>query len=113
MIEADDDEKDRAELDRLRGILEKMEAKLTKVDAKAAKQERRIDALKARRDAIAARQKMRDRKADLRRKIVVGAVVLNRARTDTEIARWLRSVLDSDLDRLVDKALFVNWQAEN
>jgi hypothetical protein len=67
--------------------------------------EQRIAALAARRDALKARERKRERAEDLRRKILVGALVLAQWPNGEPPAEWLR-VLDQQLTRAHDRALF-------
>jgi hypothetical protein len=67
--------------------------------------EERIAALAARRDAVRARERKRERAQDLRRKILVGALVLARWGTGPVPEDWRRA-LDQYLARPQDRALF-------
>jgi hypothetical protein len=67
--------------------------------------ERRITALTARRDALRTRERQRERSADLRRKILVGAVVMKGWAHGEPPAEW-RGVLDQHLARTHDRQLF-------
>lgn len=67
--------------------------------------EQRIAALAARRDALRSRQRQRERAADLRRKILVGAVVMKGWPNGEPPAEW-RGVLDQHLARTHDRQLF-------
>lgn len=78
--------------------------------AQIAQLEERLRQLKAREQAIDARRRTlesrRERKADTRRKILVGAIVLARVErgeiAETDLQRWL----DAALTRPDDRALF-------
>lgn len=67
--------------------------------------QRRIAALTARRDATRARARKRERAQDLRRKILLGTLVLSQWRSGQPPAEW-RAVLDRYLTRPHDRALF-------
>jgi hypothetical protein len=67
--------------------------------------DRRIAALAAQRDALTARERQRARVADLRRKILVGALVLSRWPAGAVPEEW-RQALDAYLTRSHDRALF-------
>lgn len=67
--------------------------------------DRRIATLAAQRDVLTARERRRARAADLRRKILLGAVVLSRWPAGTVPDEW-RRVLDAYLMRPHDRALF-------
>jgi hypothetical protein len=67
--------------------------------------EQRIAALTARRDAVRARERQRERAEDLRRKILVGALVLAQWPNGEPPAEWRRA-LDQRLTRAHDRRLF-------
>jgi hypothetical protein len=67
--------------------------------------ERRIAALAARRDALRAQTRKRERAEDLRRKIVLGALVMSRW-TDGQMPDEWRRALDRYLSRPRDRLLF-------
>ena len=72
--------------------------------------EKRLAQAKARLDALKARASTRDRKLDTRRKIILGAGLVERARQGDGRAReLLRSILDG-LDRPVDRKAFEGWE---
>ena len=73
--------------------------------------ERRIAALAARRDALKAQARKRERALELRRKILVGSLVLSRWPTGSVPEEW-RRVLDEYLTRPHDRALFALAVAE-
>ena len=83
---------------------------LSKRAAQIAQLEEKLRQLKAREQAVEARRRSlesrRSRKADTRRKILVGAVVLakveRREICDADLRRWL----DEALTRVDDRALF-------
>ena len=73
----------------------------------------RIDTLKKKKDQLTARiqvleaaEKTRARKEDVRRKILLGAYVLERLKIGDSRAETLRSELDEYLTRDADRALF-------
>jgi len=78
--------------------------------AQIAQLEDRLRQLKAREQAVEARRRAlesrRERKADTRRKILVGAIVLAKVErgeiSDADLRRWL----DAGLSRADDRALF-------
>ena len=86
-------------------------ANLNRVE-KIAQLEEKLRQLKAREQAVEARRRSlesrRSRKADTRRKILVGAIVLAKVErgeiAETELRRWLDGALTRDDDR----ALFVD-----
>jgi hypothetical protein len=67
--------------------------------------EQRITTLAARRDAVRARERKRERAEDLRRKILLGALVLARWAPGPVPEDWRRA-LDQYLTRPRDRALF-------
>lgn len=95
---------------RIRGARDGGNSSMPKLDERIATLQQQLQQLKAKQQRIAARQKAlesrRNRKADTRRKILVGAVVL--ARIDqgelnkAQLHRWL----DEALTRPDDRALF-------
>ena len=70
---------------------------------KVAELETRIATLKARRDRIQARENAAERKADTRRKIIVGAAVLAHAQQDAKFALALRDALTRGVTREKDR----------
>jgi hypothetical protein len=91
---------------------------MSKLDERIAAAEERLKALKARHVRAATKQRARDakqkRREDLRRKILVGAVVLElveRGEIETSLlAKWLGGTLANDEDR----ALFSHyWKSAN
>ncbi len=66
------------------------------------------DQLAARRQLDEAREKHRNRKRDTRRKVVAGAVVLGFAGVDPGFRRQLRLLLQENLTRPHDRALFTD-----
>lgn len=70
---------------------------------KVAELETRISTLKARRDRIQARENAAERKADTRRKIIVGAAVLAHAQQDANFALALREALARGITREKDR----------
>lgn len=75
--------------------------------------DKRLEALRTRRAQIEAelsrleaKLKADNRKADTRKKILVGAVVLGEAANRPEIDRWLRKLLEQRLTKDRDRALF-------
>lgn len=70
---------------------------------KLAELEKQADALKARMQAIKAREKEADRKADTRRKIIVGGLLILEALKKPEAAAKLLRLMDEKVTREVDK----------
>jgi hypothetical protein len=73
--------------------------------------ERRVAMLTARRDAARARDRKGERAQDLRRKIVLGALVLSQWPDHQPTAEW-RAVLDHYLTRPHDRRLFGLFEAK-
>ena len=87
------------------------------LEQKIAKQEERLRQLKAQKQAIAAREKKknsdRQRKDDTRRKILLGAWVLNKLKNDesfkgqlTDFEKFLSTESKTEENRQKDKDLF-------
>lgn len=87
------------------------------LEQKIAKQEERLRQLKAQKQAIAAREKKknsdRQRKDDTRRKILLGAWVLNKLKSDesfkdqlTDFEKFLSTESKTEENRQKDKDLF-------
>ena len=87
------------------------------LEQKIAKQEERLRQLKAQKQAIAAREKKknsdRQRKDDTRRKILLGACVLNKLKNDesfkgqlTDFEKFLSTESKTEENRQKDKDLF-------
>lgn len=73
----------------------------------------RIDALRSRRAQIdaellrlEAKAKAEDRKSDTRRKILIGAVVMQEMERRNDFAAWIKRLLGQRLTRPRDRALF-------
>ncbi len=83
---------------------------MPKLDDRIATLQERLQQLKAQQQRIVARQKsiesQRQRKADTRRKILVGAVVLARTEQGRLSEAELRGWMDEALTRPDDRALF-------
>jgi septal ring factor EnvC (AmiA/AmiB activator) len=83
---------------------------MAKIDERIATLQTRLQQLKAQQQRIAARQKsiesQRQRKADTRRKILVGAIVLARIEQGRLSEAELRGWMDEGLTRPEDRALF-------
>lgn len=83
---------------------------MAKIDERIATLQTRLQQLKAQQQRITARQKsiesQRQRKADTRRKILIGSIVLARVEqgrlSETELRTWM----DEGLTRPDDRALF-------
>lgn len=85
-------------------------AVLEKLDEQIARKQEKLDALKARKQAIENRQKAKakeqERKAETRRKILVGAEVLKRARNHPDQYARVLAMMDETLTREDDRKLF-------
>jgi cell division protein FtsB len=85
-------------------------AVLEKLDEQIARKQEKLDALKARKQAIENRQKAKakeqERKAETRRKILVGAEVLKRARNHPDQYARVLAMMDESLTREDDRELF-------
>ncbi|CCG43186.1 hypothetical protein [Magnetospirillum molischianum] len=68
--------------------------------------ESRKRALEAQMQAIQARQKERSRKDDTRRKVLVGAAILAEAEKNPAAKQRLMALLDQNLTRDIDRAVF-------
>ena len=83
---------------------------MPKLDEQISTLQERLKQLKLRQQRTEARMRaievQRERKADTRRKFVVGNVVLDRVRQGNIDAALFRSWLDRDLTRPEDRALF-------
>jgi septal ring factor EnvC (AmiA/AmiB activator) len=83
---------------------------MPKLDDRIATLQERLQQLKAQQQRIAAKQKsiesQRQRKADTRRKILVGAIVLARIEQGRLSEAELRGWMDEALTRPEDRALF-------
>ena len=62
--------------------------------------------LKARIQKERAKQKKSDRKADTRRKILVGSLALSHMEKDSEFKSFIERILDEKLTRDMDRKLF-------
>ena len=83
---------------------------MAKLDDQIQKLQENLKQLKARQQAIENRKKAiaskRERKADTRRKILVGAVVMAKVEQKVMDEKLLRKWLDEALTRADDRALF-------
>jgi hypothetical protein len=86
------------------------DAVMPKLDEQISTLEEKLKALKLRAQRIEARKKAieskRERKADTRRKILVGAVVMAKVEQKVMDEKLLRDWLDEALTRADDRALF-------
>jgi hypothetical protein len=84
--------------------------RLAKLDEQISVLQERLAQLKLRQQRSDARKRaieaQRERKAELRRRILVGALVLSKARAGEFDSKLLQSWLDSSLTRSEDRALF-------
>lgn len=82
---------------------------MSKTDAeRLAELQEKMRQLQARADAIQARQRQRDRKADTRRKVILGGVLLDRAERDPRMAQFVAKLV-SELTRVQDRKAFEGW----
>jgi ribosomal protein L12E/L44/L45/RPP1/RPP2 len=92
-------------------------AVLEKLDEQIARKQEKLDALKARKQAIENRQKAKakeqERKAETRRKILVGAEVLKRARNHPDQYARVLAMMDETLTREDDRNLFALEQKKS
>lgn len=70
--------------------------------------EARKSALEAQMQEIQARQKERLRKADTRRKVILGGMLLAKAEQDERIARMVADMVKA-VDRPADRSAFDGW----
>ena len=83
---------------------------MSKTDAeRLAELQAKMAQLQAKAEAIQARQKQRDRKADTRRKVILGGALLDAARRDPAAAAMLARLVAS-IDRPQDRKAFDGWQ---
>ena len=68
--------------------------------------------LQAKAEAIQARQKERQRKADTRRKVILGGVLLDRAEHEPRVAQFVAKLVN-ELTRPQDKKAFEGWAPPN
>ncbi|KPA99933.1 hypothetical protein [Ahrensia marina] len=61
--------------------------------------------LKARKKAVQARLRSKERKADARRKIIIGAIALEHTKYDKEWGDWLWQILNNEVKRPADREL--------
>lgn len=85
-------------------------AALRKLDESIAGQRKKLEQLKARKQALEARQNTRlkgeERRRDTRRKVLLGAMLLEQMQRDENVQRNLSAQLDAFLVREQDRALF-------
>jgi hypothetical protein len=85
-------------------------AALRKLDESIAGQRKKLEQLKARKQALEARQNTRlkgeERRKDTRRKVLLGAMLLEQMQRDENVQRNLNAQLDAFLVREQDRALF-------
>ncbi len=74
--------------------------------------ERRRGQIEARLKSISAREASAKRKADTRRKVIIGALVLGTADADTRIRQWLAGLLRGAPQRPGDAAVLAGLIAE-
>ncbi len=79
--------------------------KLSKLEIERKKYEQ----AKARYEAVLSREKEKVRKGDTRRKIILGGLLIQTAKSDPRAAELLNSLL-SKLDRPQDKKAFEGWK---
>ncbi|WP_297799115.1 hypothetical protein [uncultured Brevundimonas sp.] len=71
----------------------------------------KLSQAQARFDAMAARAKAGERKADTRRKIILGGLLLEAARNDTRYVSVLNSLMDR-ISRDIDRKPFEGWSLD-
>jgi len=77
-----------------------------KTDAeKLAELEAKMHAIRARASAIKTRQSAAQRKLEIRRRIILGGMLLERAKSDTRYARQVAAMI-ADLTRPADRTAF-------
>lgn len=76
---------------------------------KLAELEKQAEALKARMQAIKAREKEAERKADTRRKVILGGLLLAKAEQDDRFARVVEQLLKA-VERPADRSAFDGWE---
>lgn len=76
---------------------------------KLAELEKQAEAIKARMQAIKAREKNAERKADTRRKVILGGLLLAKAEQDDRFARVVEQLLKA-VERPADRAAFDGWE---
>ena len=85
-------------------------AALHKLDESIAGQRKKLDQLKARKQALEARQRTRlkgeERRRDTRRKVLLGAMLLEQMQRNENVQRNLNAQLDAFLVREQDRVLF-------
>lgn len=85
-------------------------SKISSLDEKIAKQLERLKQLKAQKQAVQAREKAKqkalERKNDTRRKILIGAMYLNRMENDEHAKQQILASLDNYLTANRDRELF-------
>jgi hypothetical protein len=77
-----------------------LEARQKEIDKRKKEVTRRLNKLRS----VESEQ---ERKADTRRKIIIGAIVLDHAKTRPDFAQWLQHQIDNLGER--DKAAFDGW----
>ena len=83
-------------------------AKRKSEDERLSDLDEKIDQLKNKRDGMLARKRIRDRKRETRRKIVVGAMVLTLAGESEKFREFLRKNLDHSIKSERDRELFAD-----
>lgn len=78
----------------------------SKLDEKIAQLERQLREKELRLTRLRKQRRERDRKADTRRKIIAGALVLSHCEHDVDFHKQLYWLLDQFVDRPQDRALF-------
>lgn len=87
-----------------------MSVALEKIEATIQAHRKKLEQLKAKKIAIESRQKIRqkqgERKQDTRRKILIGALILEKMEKDEELKQKVTKELDQFLTRKTDRELF-------
>ncbi|MGB0848320.1 MAG: hypothetical protein ACPGSM_16445 [Thiolinea sp.] len=71
-------------------------AELSKIDAK-------IQALNERKKAIKAREAAQKRKEETRQKIILGGLLMKKAKSNEKTQQWLLSTIETEVTREADK----------
>lgn len=83
---------------------------MAKATEQLAELEKKAAALKARIDAIKARGRSAERKADTRRKVILGGLLLAKAEQDERFSRVVEQLLKA-VERPADKTAFDGWES--
>lgn len=81
----------------------------SKIDDQLQTVKKQIAALKAREQALTAKQNTEARKLDTRRKILIGAIVMNHCKQDAKFAALVQTVVKANLLKEKDKDVLNDW----